>query len=133
MTDLFLALTGLADGLAPKERRYAKGAIRPNNLGSPASVPLHLTAEPGGNSALLFKPTSDCGRKSSARSLTASARACGKPEQTPSERLLRGPLLFPGYSGDERGDVLCVLALDDIGRHRAVTEAGLGAAAGRVL
>jgi hypothetical protein len=35
-TVLFLGLTGLADGLAPKERRYAI-AIRPNNLGPPAS------------------------------------------------------------------------------------------------
>ena len=33
--DLFLVLTGLADGLAPKERRYARRAIRPNNLGPP--------------------------------------------------------------------------------------------------
>src|SRR5262249_12218321 len=33
--DLFLVLTGLADGLAPKERRYVTNTIRPNNLGPP--------------------------------------------------------------------------------------------------
>jgi len=37
--DLFLALTGLADGLAPKERRYATSALRPNNLGPPLPPP----------------------------------------------------------------------------------------------
>src|ERR1700735_3964861 len=36
---LFLLLTGLADGLAPKERRYATRAIRPNNLGPPLPPP----------------------------------------------------------------------------------------------
>jgi hypothetical protein len=35
VTVLFRLLTGLADGLAPKERRHATGAIRPNNLGPP--------------------------------------------------------------------------------------------------
>ena len=34
-TVLFLSLAGLADGLAPKERRYALQAISPNNLGPP--------------------------------------------------------------------------------------------------
>jgi len=35
---LFLVLTGLADGLAPKERRYErKRSIRPITDGSPAS------------------------------------------------------------------------------------------------
>jgi hypothetical protein len=33
-------LAGLADGLAPKERRYALNAISPNNLGPP--LPRHL-------------------------------------------------------------------------------------------
>ena len=36
---LFLVLAGLADGLAPKERRYAQGAISPNNLGPPLPLP----------------------------------------------------------------------------------------------
>jgi hypothetical protein len=33
-------LAGLADGLAPKERRYAQRAISPNNLGPPLPTPL---------------------------------------------------------------------------------------------
>ena len=32
-------LAGLADGLAPKERRYALGAISPNNVGPPLPFP----------------------------------------------------------------------------------------------
>ena len=42
--DLFLLLTGLADGLAPKERRYAANAIRPNNLVPPLPPPDLLRA-----------------------------------------------------------------------------------------
>src|ERR1700753_4048080 len=38
MSSSFL-LAGLADGLAPKERRYALGATSPNNLGPPLPHP----------------------------------------------------------------------------------------------
>jgi hypothetical protein len=65
VTILFRLLTGLADGLAPKEWRYARGAIRPNNMGPPlpplAQVasgagiqlvgPVILTAKPDGRRA----------------------------------------------------------------------------------
>jgi hypothetical protein len=34
----FSRLTGLADGLVPKERHYARNAIRPKQLGSPFPV-----------------------------------------------------------------------------------------------
>jgi hypothetical protein len=50
VTDLFLVLTGLADGLAPKEQRYAVSAISPNNLGPPLPS-AHWFANGGGNSA----------------------------------------------------------------------------------
>jgi len=46
---LFLGLTGLADGLAPKERRYAIGDSPQCNVGPPLLAPAYL----GGNSAVV--------------------------------------------------------------------------------
>src|SRR6185437_3434267 len=59
---LFLVLAGLADGLAPKERRYAQSAISPNNLGPPLPSPPRQRRGGGGNSAVRGRDcTNTCG------------------------------------------------------------------------
>jgi hypothetical protein len=48
----FSVLAGLADGLAPKERRYAQTRDWPQQPGSPASLPPGGSGRPCGNSAV---------------------------------------------------------------------------------
>src|SRR5581483_6492931 len=71
LTVLFLLLAGLADGLAPKERRYA-GCDSPNYVGPPLPFARHLGGKRYGNSAV---------RTRDATSGSGEARA--RPRATP--------------------------------------------------
>src|SRR4051812_41518222 len=102
-------LTGLADGLAPDERRYAK-AIRPTCLGPPL---------PGSSGDSAVVPRRIVTRAKN----PARLRTYDKPHGRNRARgLLRGLLLarLADGLGHERRDVVGVLALDQVGRHLAV-------------
>ncbi|MEA2147030.1 MAG: hypothetical protein QOG59_2617 [Solirubrobacteraceae bacterium] len=106
---LFLMLTGLADGLAPKERRYAE-AISPNNCGSPASSTRLGAAgiQLGGENPNIAR-----GRR-------------GLPLHDSSRSLGDSPVLFASSDfGHESGHIRRVAALDDPGRHDTLAQARL--------
>ena len=114
-TVLFLVLAGLADGLAPKERRYALARFAPTTW-----VPRFLSTPIGGArrefsciaAAMLTAPAARCARD----------RGAGPP-CSPGRR----GLLLAGDPGDELRDTSWASrALHDRGRHRALAEAGLG-------
>ncbi len=88
--DLFLVLTGLADGLAPKERRFATRAIRPNNLGPPLP-PLAWCRAAAGFQLSLADPNNDCGWS-----------AVWRPEFPRNVRAGRGPPRAAGTPGRVR-------------------------------
>ena len=62
-TVLFRGHAGLADGLASKERRYAQGAISPNNLGPPLPLARPAAGRIGNSAVRVGDAISGLGRR----------------------------------------------------------------------
>ncbi len=106
-TVLFLVPTGLAGGLAPKERRYAVGDS-PQELGSPAS------RQQSGAGIWLLR-----GRHPN------NLRRRSTPYRAVFSALWLKLLFLPGDPRDEGRDVLGRGPLDDVRGHRPLTQACL--------
>ena len=120
-------LTGLAAGLAPKERRYVSmDAIRPNGLGPPLPA-WGGYATRRGNSAFAGENLTRTGD-----GIIPGAGL--NPRYLRSRCYGRASRVLPaGHASDEGRHLLSVPSLNDVGRHRAVAQAVLLGVRARAL